>query len=195
MRLLTTIIFSLALFACSSTTKENHYYSLNLTHEFDDKNTQDKKIIIIKRIQLAPFLNGQGLVMQLGKHQIVTASHHLWAEPLEQALGKLLQQRLNNSCMDYTFETATHYLKHDSGMSLQLEIDKFHATDESTIEVAGRFWVLEDSRISGVSQRFSLSKDLKQDGYLHMVEKLNQAVTGISNAICSGIEENSTKKD
>ncbi len=189
MRQLMIVMLSFVLISCVSTTKDIKYYSLNLEQVALADEGESKPLVVISPIQMAPFLRQQGLVLQRGKHEIVTANHHHWAEPLAQAIAKLLQQKLNNYCNDYYFERATSQWSQSAAYRLSLEFNKFHSNDQSEVVVAGRYWFYEEGTKPSKSKVISISDDLERDGYLHMVEKLESAVDKLSVTICNEISQ------
>ena len=86
-------IAALSLTACSSNPVADHYYSLVLAA--DDVMATDNAAVatarlIVGPVQLPEYLDKRGLIIQIDSSQLQTANHHFWAEPLEEAISKVL---------------------------------------------------------------------------------------------------------
>ncbi len=185
MRIIKALLIALSiisLFSCASSPADVKYYSLSLTssHNVEHKN---KKYVVIEPIHLAAFLQQDGLVMQMGEHEIYTASYHRWAEPLDEAIGRLLTQELNTLSSHYYFETSEAQWHKKAKYHLRLNFSRFQATDHATVSVAGHYGVYLKGSVLKFDQTFLISDKLKKDGYLYSVEKLKQAVHQLATQI------------
>ena len=87
---------SLGLAACASTPVEDHYYSLVIADDEAAEPATDVAtgVLIVGPIQLPEYLNKRGLTIQVDSNQLQTANHHFWAEPLDEAISKVLARDL-----------------------------------------------------------------------------------------------------
>jgi uncharacterized protein len=189
------VLIVLLLFACASSNKQVKYYSLTLNNEYpslatihqaNTANTKQPRVVV-GPIHLARFLRQDGLVIQIGEHEIVTANYHRWAEPLEEAIAKLLVQELNSKSDYYQFARMAGQWDQNATLHLRLEFDKFHATDNAKIVASGRYWLHEQNKALRMGQTFNVSNHLTRDGYLHAVEKLEQAIGKLSDQIIASL--------
>ncbi len=191
-KVLFPIFIVLALSGCASSDKQVKYYSLTLNSEYQSSDHTsrvgtNKPHVVVAPIHLAKFLRQDRLVMQIGEHEIVTAYYHRWAEPLEDAISKLLVQELNAKSNSYQFGRMVGQWNQNTTFNLKLEFDKFHATDNAQIVASGRYWFHEKNKFLGVDQSFVISIDLTRDGYLHAVEKKEQVIGELSEQIIESI--------
>ncbi len=184
----------LTVFACATTGKQVKYYSLNLNKDYQSlvaANQTNTKLprVVVGPIHLANFLRQDRLVMQIGEHKIISANHHRWAEPLEEAISKLLTHELNAKSEYYQFGRMIGQWKQNAPFNLRLEFERFHATDDAQVVVSGRYWFYESNQALGLNQTqtFDISMGLTHDGYLHAVEKLEQAIGQLSNQIIDSL--------
>ena len=186
MKSLLYIFIVLILFACASSSKQVKYYSLTLNSDYQSlptANHQDNTEhthVIVEPVRLANFLRQEGLVLQIGEHEIVTANYHRWAEPLDEAITKLLAHELNNKSDHYQFARKMGAWNQNAALHLRFEFDKFHATDNAKIVASGRYWLYEKNKTLKMEHAFSVSSHLTRDGYLHAVEKLEQSIGQLS---------------
>lgn len=186
--------------SCTTTTEPAHYYSLSLLKNnqattISTRQNQQLPKIAIGPIHLSSFLRQEGLVMQLGEHQLYTANYHLWAEPLEEAINKRLVNQLNQLNKDYHFVLANHHWNNNILFNLRLEFENFHATDSAKIISSGQYWLYDQNKQIKLNEKFNISDVLIEDGYLHSVEKLKQSLTKLSQKISTSISENNKKDE
>ncbi len=180
--------------ACATTGKQVKYYSLNLNKDYQSlvaANQANTKLscVVVGPIHLANFLRQDRLVIQIGEHEIISANYHRWVEPLEEAIGKLLTHELNAKSKHYQFGGRIGQWKQDAPFNLRLEFERFHATDSAQVVVSGRYWFYESNQGLALNQTqtFDISMGLTHDGYLHAVEKLEQAIGLLSDQIVDSL--------
>lgn len=194
-RNLLCIFIVLVLFACASSNKQVKYYSLTLNSDHqslavaNNQANTEQTHVIVEPIRLANFLRQEGLVLQVGDHEIVTANYHRWAEPLEEAIAKLVTHELNNKSNHYQFARRIGQWNQNATLQLRFEFDKFHATDNAKIVASGRYWLYEKNNTLRVDHAFNVSSSLTRDGYLHAVEKLEQAIGKLSDQIIISLNQ------
>jgi uncharacterized protein len=193
---LIVICITLNLFACASTKEKESvkYYSLGLNPEYinqDIANQVDtnKSRVIVGPIQLAAFLRQKNMIMQIGDHEIYSANYHRWAEPLDEAIGKLLIQELNNRSEAYQFEKKMGYWNQNARYSLRLDFENFHASDNAETIVSGRYWFYGKEQTLKLDRLFNYADSLTRDGYLHSVEKLKQAIVTLADEIIESLNK------
>ncbi len=194
-RILFYVVIISILFACASSNKQVKYYSLTLNNDHHSLLTTannsaniEQPRVVVGPIHLAKFLRQGGLVVQIGEHEVNTANYHRWAEPLEEAIAKLLVQELNSRSDTYQFARRVGQWNQNATLHLGLEFDKFHATDKAKTVTSGRYWFYEKNNILKMNQTFYVSESLTHDGYLHAVEKLEQGIGRLSDQIIASLD-------
>ncbi len=182
---ITTLFTLLLLTACSSTSERIRHYSLLLNAEYPKKTkiVEEKTRILIGPVALANFLDKEGLALQVGSHEIQIAHYHRWAEPLENAIPRLLIKEMSSTENGFTFEQQAGRWNHESRYRLRLEFDKFHATDAASVVIGGRYWFYGNSNKLLMDKNFMIIKILIEDGYLSSVGQLKEATTELANQI------------
>ena len=176
----------LGLAACASQPKEDHYYSLVLAADGDaalsNADSTDARIIV-GPIQLARYLDQPGLAMQTGTSQIQSANHHFWAEPLDEAIAKVLVRDISQQSAVLAVERDTGRWTAKDGCLLRVEFDKFHATDESQVVVTGRYWIHDSKRAEIAKREFDIVQTLSADGYPQAVRQLRVSLARLAGEI------------
>jgi uncharacterized lipoprotein YmbA len=186
------IVVVLGLIACGSNPVEDRYYSLVLAA--DDvmapvRTEEPKAHLIVGPIQLPDYLNRRGLAIQIDYNQIQTANHHFWAEPLEEAISKVLVRDIANLASGITVDRDAGRWTKSGDCRLRIEFDKFHATDRSRVVSSGRYWI--SSSGSDVRQEFEVTLTLSADGHANAVAALRRSLGTLATQITDTIESSS----
>lgn len=178
-------VTALLLSACgSSPVIEDHYYSLVLAAG-DSAGTEVAQgaaaILVISSVQLPAYLERRGLPMQTGPNQITTANHHLWAEPLDEAIAKVLAGDIAARTDGIDVERAAGRHSPEGDCRLRLEFDAFHPTSNSRAVARGRFWIVAGDKSS--RHAFNISRTLTTDGYAHAVDRLRETLQSLADQV------------
>ncbi len=195
-RILLSVLFMSILFGCASSTEPIKFYSFSMGAEEDTDTAAvdltaiiDKPRIVVMPVQLPRFLRQDGLVMKIGAHEVYTANYHRWAEPLSDAIGRLLVKELNNKSRQYHFEKSVGRWNQNAQFNLRLEFDNFQASDRAKISVSGRYWLYGKNEELRLDKLFGLDETLKNDGYLHAIEQLEKAVKKLAADIVDSLNK------
>ena len=187
------LVVLLGLTACASNPVEDHYYSLVLAA--DAVSATDVMAIaaarlIVGPVQLPEYLDKRGLTIQIDSNQIQTANHHFWAEPLAEAIAKVLVRDIAHLNSGLPVDRDAGRWTGAGVCRLRIEFDKFHATSNSRVVSSGRYWVT--SADSSAKQEFALNETISADGYAHAVEALRRSLGMLAEQITETIENNSS---
>ncbi len=156
----------LLLVGCSSPASEIRYYQL-ATQAATAIDTTQKPPLAIAPISVASYLNGSGLVLQQSAVEFSIARQHLWADALELQLQRQLTEYLLLALPKQPLAA----LNTPGARTLQVEIDRFYASENGQATVSGRY------SLSGQRGRttvpFSYQVALAADGYPAMVQALS----------------------
>lgn len=173
----------LILTACASQPKEDHYYSLVLAaNDVTAAARTDTATarIIVGPIQLARYLDQPGLAMQVGSSQIRTANHHFWAEPLDEAIGKVLVRDISQRVGAVAVDRDAGRWTAGGDCRLRVEFDKFHATDDARVVVTGRYWIHDSGQADVAQSEFNIVQTLSANGYPQAVRQLRVAIESLA---------------
>ena len=126
--------------------------------------------------------------MQVGPNRIETASHHFWAEPLDEAIAKVLARDIDERTDGLIVQREFGRWTADADCRVRVEFDSFHPTYQTEVVVSGRYWVIsEDGSARG---DFSLPRRLTADGYAHAVDVLRSALEALADQISGDLAAN-----
>jgi uncharacterized lipoprotein YmbA len=175
------LLISVGFVACGSTPVEDHYYSLVLDAGPSSSSSASASADVnlgLDRIVFPEFLQSRNLITQVGTNEVLTAQHHFWAEPLDDAISKLLIRYIGSQVddinVDYSINAA-------ADCSLRLEFDQFQATDRGAVVASGRYWLNSSER--SLKREFEYSVAQQTDGYKSAVLSLGSAVRTLAGDI------------
>lgn len=177
MKLLSVFLLAVLLCSCSAApTQQVRYYQLALTEPVVEL-SQTAITLQLKPVQVAPFLNGSGLVLRQSAVELNIARQHLWAEPLELQLNRLLQQQLRTALPAIQLQVPA-----GGKVSLSIQLSQFYATEQGDVVISGFYQLGSDSM--PLARAFSYRQPLTEHGYAAMVQALSlawqQLVTDLS---------------
>ncbi len=187
------LLATAGLVGCGSTPIEDHYYSLVLAAgDSASSQTTDSpaRELIVGPVTLPDYLDHRGISLQTGPNKIQSASHNFWAEPLDEAINKVLVQDIAKSSSELS---VTRHLGRQSTAAvcrLGIEFDKFHATDDGAVVSSGRYWLSNDE--GRIHREFSLRRKLRADGYAHAVNELRETLRSVAALVRASIDASTT---
>jgi hypothetical protein len=141
--------------------------------------------LIVRPLQIADFLNVDGIVLQLDDITLNQATAHRWAEQPALQLQRGLRQRLANRLPDT--EVLDANARTSDAMQLQVELDTFQGTHNGAAIAAGQ-WQLRSANGAIVVQRnFRAVTVLESDGYPTLVRALGRSWDAVADEIVAGI--------
>ncbi len=184
-----------SLTACgSSEVVDDHYYSLVLAAGVPADDVEDVAAhLVVGPIELPRYLSGRGLSMQVGPNRIESASHHFWAEPLDEAIAKVLARDIDERTDGIEVERESGRWTGDAECRVRIEFDAFHPTYQSQVLVSGRYWIVSGD--ANERRDFSLSRRLTTDGYANAVDELRDALQALADQIAGDIRSAPTCGD
>lgn len=159
--------------ACSSPAGLNYYQlpAVNNSHQ----PAAEAPVLYVAPVQVASYLNGRGLVLQLSDVELNMARQHLWAEPLAAQVQRQLRDRLSNTA--YIAELSAQ----PGTVVLTVQLDRFHGTVQGNALLSGRYQLSNKKH----SQPFNIAVALSADGYPALVTALAAGVAQLSQQIAT----------
>jgi uncharacterized lipoprotein YmbA len=188
-RLLLVCSALLLLASCASSSPSLNYYLLDSGAGAStivgstQVNTQGKPLVLVGEVTLSEFLRQSSLLVQLEDHEMHYALNHVWAEPLVDAIPKVLLKDLRRNSSEFNFERGTTEWFGKEAYRLKIQIDQFHPNTEQQVVMSGRYWVTETESGDTIARDFSLTDTLTQDGYGHAVVKMRRLMTGLAESL------------
>lgn len=151
--------------------------------------TGGQRLLRVKRIELARYLDVEGIVMQTSDVAVRAARNHRWAEDLAAQLHRDLRQRLAEQLDGVRVLGPNERLRAPERevMELTVTVDRFQGRFDGYAIVGGRWQLVDSEGEVQAGQRFQREEVLAQDGYPALVESLKDAWTDIVAGIANGV--------
>ena len=151
--------------------------------------TSGERLLRVKRIELARYLDVEGVVMQTSDVAVRAARNHLWAEDLAAQLQRDLRLRLAERLDGVRVLSPNQRVRAPEReiMELTVIVDRFQGRFDGYAVVGGQWQLLDSQGEIQAGKRFQREQPLARDGYPALVESLREAwasvVAGIGNAL------------
>lgn len=166
---------------CASQAPEKQHYFLpapELSTQSSEPATK-APLVQLSEIQLADFLDNDGLVLQLDDITLNQAKSHLWAEDLQQQIHRGLRDRLNQQQQQLLVIGPQGVAE----LSLSVEIHAFHGRHDGLALTSGQWQLKNKQGELEVLNRFSLNTELNEPGYPALVRALGQNLDKLATQI------------
>ena len=161
-----------AILGCSSNAPIKNYFQLtsNLANNGSTITQSTNHFIWIESVEVASFLNKQGIVLQTQDIKYVTATNNLWASTLSQQFADRLSQDLTQLLPNYLVSTKSITTP---TLTIKLFIDGFHGSYNGDAVIKGR-WVVTDNKGQIRTKFIDRHVPLAKNGYDALVKALSQ---------------------
>ncbi len=140
----------LLLFGCQSRPSPDvHYYLLQSS--VADSGSEG---VEVSNIKLPAYLQGSSLMLSVSEYEIRPARYHLWSEPLEDGIRRVLEAEIAWKLKQSNKELGL--------VQVDLEVDAFHATEFGRVILKGTWRSGEEG---AESRAFSIQLKVEADGY------------------------------
>jgi len=156
----------------SRTFPETNYYLLAIPDHAQAAPADP--LIEVQSVRLPPYLDRLGIVLVNEGRQIQVANYHFWAEPLDDAVARILQDELARSW------------RGETGI-LDVDIHFFHG-DLPGLVTLDTSWAIQMNCDELVSSRFRHTLGQPSSGYFALVETHADLVMQLASAIVNSLE-------
>ncbi|WP_239495233.1 PqiC family protein [Salinicola halophilus] len=144
----------------------------------------DGASLVVRPVQVASYLNQEGIVMQLSDIELNAANQNLWAEALGRQLTRRLGQALSDRLGDTTVVSTGQSVP--GAPQLDVSVESFQGRYDGQAVAAGEWQLFDGDRL--ILQRdFSVTQPLTEDGYPALVRTLGQAWGEVADQIADGV--------
>lgn len=171
LRVLILIGVSLVAWGCQSRpAPEVRYYLLQ-----PSANAVSRGEVEVVSVKLPGYLQSSSLMLSVSESEIRPAQYHLWSEPLEDGIRRVL-----NAELAALLEGAE-----GDAIKLDLRVETYHATESGRVLLRGTWQLYGDD---SESHGFSVRTEMEEDGYASAVRAHVSALVSLARQIAKSLE-------
>jgi len=174
----------LLLSGCSSSSTSLNYYLLHSTAYSASVQKSDSPVsLTIDKLVIPEYLKQRGLVYQISETNIHISTKHLWAEPLDEGIFKVLRSELSQR--NIKLMKQTDYARGtlpNAKARISLVINDFISTYNGDVVFSGEY-VVTSGEVSLGHRPFVFNAPLQNDGFDASVKAMRSALTQLSEQI------------
>ena len=151
---------------CSSQPVQTHEYLLR--PQTSSSEADYASTVVLGRVEVAPYLDHEGIVLEVASGEINTAQHNRWAEPMAFAVRRYLQVAIGNAA---NTGVGNSLIETDAATTqIDVYVYQFHGSTRGIVKLAAE-WTLQDTETGEIRAQddFSETEALHADGYADVV--------------------------
>lgn len=180
---LAAVAAGLLIAACAGTPEQNHYYLLRPEPYGNTGAMNPSTRFAMGPVQVAPYIDQSGLILEVAPGEVRPARHHQWAEPVAGAIGKLLLAEVSRSVGADVLPAAAS----DAPLVGSVQIDQLHGTVEGDALLVARWRVVRNSDGAVRSYRFAETRALTADGYAALADAQKALLVALATRIADSL--------
>lgn len=157
---LATLLLVVLLIGCAGQPIEPSYYLVRSGHDLESRELNPSKDFSMGNVVIASYIDQPGLILETKDGKIHAAQHHLWAEPVYEAVRNQLMVEISRA-------KGEDILPADLGKTpviIDIRIDQLHGTNRGTARLVAYWWLRRDGTLLTAHQ-FAEEQALTTDGY------------------------------
>ncbi len=178
------ILLPALLMACAGAPIETHLYLLRSDAQETSRALTPSDEIAIGEVQVAPYIDQPGLVLEIAPGEIRAARNHRWAEPPPVAITSYLTLEVSKALQ--TDILPARFSSADTVFGVR--IDQLHGTSEGGAKLIAYWWVKHDDEVLS-SYQFAETLALEADGYNALAKAQQQLLAKLAGRIAQSLDE------
>jgi uncharacterized lipoprotein YmbA len=150
---------------CASQAIEPSYYLLRSKQDLSSSTLSTSTHFSLGAVEIAPYLDQPGLVLETADGQMRPASQNLWAEPIFDGVRNFLATEIAQA---YGQELLPTKLAPNT-TAVNIRIDQLHGTRDGKAQIVAYWWLVRANEVI-VLNRFAQSRNLDSSGYSALVD-------------------------
>lgn len=140
-------------------------------------------LLVVRSVELAPYLNGNGLVYRTSETQLLQTQRNLWAQDLPAQLTQRIVTDLRSKQTHYWAVAHNPMMKTLDQPTLLVRIDQFNGAYTGNAEIRGEWSVVDGAGKLQQTHAFRYQIPQSDDGYPALVEALSQGFEQVTTQI------------
>lgn len=148
----------------------------------------DAAVVSLGRITFPDYLQREAMATRTAEHQVEYSRTERWAEPLDQAFERLLQQSLARELGPHGLSVQPASISSYPDYSVQVNVARFERVREENIAVLQVRWSVRSNGEALYSEELTLSQPLKHASTHAAVSALSDTVPQLAEVIAARLE-------
>lgn len=160
-----SLLMVVFLTGCAGQATEPSYYLMRSKHDLESRELSPSKEFSMGSVAIASYIDQPGLILETKDGEVRAAQHHLWAEPVYEAVRTQLMVNMAQA-------KGEDILPSDLGKTpviIDIRIDQLHGTNRGTARLVAYWWLRRDGTLLSAHQ-FAEEQALTTDGYTALVD-------------------------
>jgi uncharacterized protein len=159
------VLLVVLLAGCASQAVEPSYYLLRSKQDLSSSTLSTSRDFSLGAVEIAPYLDQPGLVMETAEGEMRPASQNLWAEPIFDGVRNFLATEIAQA---HGQELLPTKLTRNTTV-VNIRIDQLHGTLDGKATIVAYWWLVRAGEVVALN-RFSQSRTLPASGYSALVD-------------------------
>jgi uncharacterized lipoprotein YmbA len=121
-------------------------------------------------------------LLQRQSGQLYVTKYQVWAEPLDQAIGRAMVNYLNQSQHSFRAQSQLLIPCRQDCFRVKLLVEQFYPTEQGVVVFSGKYQLFQDNNLIA-QQDFNLQQAQTTDGYAMSVKSLHQLTVKLASQI------------
>jgi len=182
MKVFPLLLVMLLVGCASQTVEEPSYYLLRSGKDLPSSALSVSTLFSLGAVEIAPYLNQPGLVMETADGQMRPASQNLWAEPIFDGVRNFLSTEIAQA---HGQELLPANLTSNSTV-VNIRIDQLHGTRDGKAILVAYWWLVRADEVVALN-RFANSRDLQMSGYSALVDAEKDLLRELAGRIAASL--------
>ena len=144
----------------------------------------------VRQVELAPYLEGSGLVSRPESNKIVFSNLHRWGESLDEGIARVVAKNLSIVLGTLNYSAYPHRIKPQCDLEIGLYVERFEETPKAQVKLVGTWQLFHDNRqvfTEALSETIKLQSSPTDQDKTSQVVALSQALGKVSERIAAGL--------
>ena len=170
------------LIGCASTAIEPSYYLLRSNGAVPSGKLNPSREYSLGTVEIAPYLDQPGIVMETADAQTRPASNHLWAEPIYDGVRNYLTTEI----AQVTGQELLPEKLNQTSTVVNIRIDQLHGTLDGNAHILAYWWLVRDDTVIALN-RYADTRSLQASGYGALVESEKALLSELARQIAASL--------
>jgi uncharacterized lipoprotein YmbA len=176
------VLLTLLVSGCASQATEPTYYLLRSDQALPSGALQPSTAFSLGTVEIAPYLDQAGLIMETTDGQTRPASHHLWAEPVFDGVRNFLTTEIAQAKGQELLPAKLSA----ANTVVNIRIDQLHGTHDGNANIVAYWWLVRDDKVIALN-RFSQTQALAASGYQALVDAEKSLLAQLAQRIAASL--------